>query len=61
MTKHKNTLLYRITMKDNTEGDVASIRARLVQTTILASPLADQAGWSNIADITYNTHTALSQ
>ena len=46
-------------MEDNTEGEVASIWVHLIQAAGQTSPLAQQAGGSNIAYITYNTHTAL--
>ena len=49
-----------MTMKATTDGEVASIRVRLEQATWLTSPLAQQAGGANIADITYNTHSIIT-
>ena len=56
ITKHKEYISL-MTMKATTDGEVASIRVRLEQATWLTSPLAQQAGGANIADITYNTYS----
>ena len=59
ITIQKHILIDRITMEDNTEGEVASVWVCLIQPAVQISPLAQQAGGSNIVYITYNTHTAL--
>ena len=56
-TKHKKySIILKITMKNTTAGEVPSIRVRLVQPTILTTPLAEQAGGSSSAYITYTIH-----
>ena len=44
ITIQKHILIDRITMEDNTEGEVASVWVRLIQPAVQISPLAQQAG-----------------
>ena len=48
ITIQKHILIDRITMEDNTEGEVASVWVRLIEPAVQISPLAQQAGDSNI-------------